>query len=233
MWKSVVIMIFAVLSVNSLSAQKHPKRYELTGTVLDVYKGPIANAIILIDDQKTNAVTDAQGNYKLKVKYGAEKISVFTFGNGTYEEYIGGRNHININLSTMRSDQMDPAVREGYAGIDNGYGDVMKKNLTTEVSSIDGADKKYSTYSSIYDMIQREVSGVNVSGSNVIIQGSRDFNGFIKPLVVVDGVYLNDVPDLPPAQVESIHVLKSTAAAIYGTRAKGGAIIINTKLRAD
>ena len=124
-------------------------------------------------------------------------------------------------------------MRESELGINNGYGKVQKKNLTTEISNIDGTSKDYSTYSSIYDMIQRHVSGVRVSGKNVIIQDSRNFYGYIKPLVVVDGVYMTSVPNIPPSTVKSIEVLKSTAASIYGSRATGGAIIINTKLQAN
>ena len=225
--------MMSVLLVNSLSAQKDPKRIEIKGTVLDVYHGPIANAIIMVDGQKTNSVTDARGNYRIKVKPGATRIGVFTFGNGTSENYIDGRTRIDFNLSTMRSEQLHPNVRERERGINTGYGKVKKKNLTTEVTNIDGADKKYSTYSSVYDMIQRHVSGVRVSGKDVIIQGSSDFHGFVRPLVVLDGVYMTRVPDIPPSTVRSIEVLKSTAASIYGSRALGGAIIINTKLRAD
>jgi len=233
MWKKVLFLMISVLLVNSLSAQKDPKRIEIKGTVLDVYHGPIANAIIMVDGQKTNSVSDARGKYRVKVKPGATKIGVFTFGNGTSENYIDGRTQIDFNLSTMRSDQLDPKVRERERGINNGYGKVKKKNLTTEVTNIDGTHKKYSTYSSVYDMIQRHTSGVRVSGKDVIIQGSSDMHGFVRPLVVLDGVYMTKVPDIPPSTVKSIEVLKSTAASIYGSRALGGAIIINTKLQAD
>jgi hypothetical protein len=233
MWKKILFLMIAALSMSSLSAQKHPRRMEIKGTVLDVYNGPIANAIIMVDGQKTNSVTDSRGNYKIKVKYGSTRIGVFTFGNGTAEDYIDGRTDIDFNLNTMKAQQLDPYVRESEQGINNGYGKVQKKNLTTEISSIDGTSKDYSTYSSIYDMIQRHVSGVRVSGKNIIIQDSRNFYGYVNPLVVVDGVYMTSVPNIPPSTVKSIEVLKSTAASIYGSRATGGAIIINTKLQAN
>jgi hypothetical protein len=233
MWKKVLFLMLSVLLMNSLSAQKDPKRIEIKGTVLDVYHGPIANAIIMVDGQKTNSVSDERGNYRIKVKSDATKIGVFTFGNGTSENYIDGRTQIDFNLSTMRSEQLNPNVRERERGINTGYGKVKKKNLTTDVTNIDGANKKYSTYSSVYDMIQRHTSGVRVSGKDVVIQGSSDMHGFVRPLVVLDGVYMTRVPDIPPSTVKSIEVLKSTAASIYGSRALGGAIIINTKLQAD
>jgi len=205
----------------------------LTGTVLDVYNGPIANAIIMIDGKKTNSVTDARGHYKVRIKPEASTIGVFTFGNGIFEDHINGRNHINFKFSTVASYQMDPSYRAGERGVNTGYGQVKKKNLTTDVTTIDGENQKYASYSSVTEMIQREVSGVRITGGDLIIQGSRNLEGYIPPLIVLDGVYLNHLPDIPPSTVKSIEVLKGTSAAVYGSRGFGGAIIINTKLRSE
>jgi TonB-dependent SusC/RagA subfamily outer membrane receptor len=82
-------------------------------------------------------------------------------------------------------------------------------------------------------MIQREVSGVRLTGGNLIIQDSQNLYGYIPPLIVVDGVYMDQLPDIPPVSVRSIEVLKGTSAAIYGTRGFGGAIIIKTKMQND
>lgn len=233
MSKKILFLIITVLSINSISAQKPARRVEITGTVLDVYNSPIANAIIMIDDQKTNAVTDSRGNYKIKVKPGALKIGVFTFGNGIFEEDINARTRINFSFRSIAAQQSDPNLRDGEQSVNTGYGVVKKKNLTTDVSYIDGTNRKYSTYSSITEMILREVSGVQVIGNEVIIQGSRNYYGYVHPLIVVDGVYMHNLPDLPPVTVKSIQVLKSTAASIYGSRAYGGAIIIKTKIQND
>jgi hypothetical protein len=233
MWKKLLFLIISVLFLNSISAQKPGKRIEIEGTVLDVYNVPIANAIIMIDNHKTNAITDSKGNYKIRVKAVASKIGVFTFGNGLVEDYIQGRSHIDFNFKTIAAQQFNPNEREGYQGVNTGYGLIRKRNLTTDVSQIDGTNKKYATYPTIYDMIQRQVSGVQVYGNDVIIQDAQNMLGRVYPLIVVDGVYLDHLPDIPPATVSSIEVLKSTAAAIYGFRANGGAIIIRTKLQND
>jgi len=127
--------------------------------------------------------------------------------------------------------QLDPNFRESLRGVNTGYGMVKKRDLTTDVTMIDGTSKNYSSYSSILEMIQREVSGVQITGNDIIIQGSRNSYGYVHPLVVVDGVYMDNVPDLPPATVRSIEVLKGTSAAIYGSRGFGGAIIIKTKIQ--
>lgn len=233
MSKKILLLIVSVLFINSMTAQKPARRVEIKGTVRDVYNAPIAHAIIMIDDQKTNAVTDSRGNYKIKVKRDASKIGVFTFGNGTFEEYIYGRTRINFNFNVVAAQQLDPYLREGEQGVNTGYGLVKKKNLTTDVNNIDGTNRKYATYSSISEMIQREVSGVKVNGNEIVIQDSRNYFGYVHPLIVVDGVYMDDLPDIPPTTVNSIQVLKTTAASIYGSRAFGGAIIIKTKIQND
>jgi TonB-dependent starch-binding outer membrane protein SusC len=233
MWKKILILIISVLSINSLSAQKPSRRIVITGSVLDLYNGPIANAMIMIDGQKTNAVSNSRGNYKIKVKPGASKIGVFTFGNGTFEDYINGRTRIDFNFNTIAFKKADPNFMDREQGVNTGYATVKKKNLTTDVSKIDGMDDKYSTYSSISEMIQREVSGVQVWGNDIIIQGSQNLYGYITPLIVVDGVAMEHLPDLPPATVKSIEVLKGTSSAIYGSRAIGGVILIKTKIQSE
>lgn len=231
MWKKVLLLIVAVLYFNSLSAQRPGKRIEISGTVLDVYHSPIGNALILVDNKKTNSVTDARGNFRIKVKSTASKIGVLTFGNGVFEQQIMGRTRINFNFSTMANQPSVLKPIAGEQGVSAGYGTVKRKNLTTDVNSIDGSDKKYSTYSSISEMIMREVSGVRITGGDVIIQDSQNLYGYIPPLIVVDGVYMNSLPDIPPVSVRSIEVLKGTSAAIYGSRGFGGAIVIKTKMQ--
>lgn len=227
------LILLSVLCINNISAQKN-KKITITGTVLGVDKRPITNAIIMIDNQKTNSLTDLKGTYKVKVKRKAVKIGIFTFGNGIREEDINGRTRIDFNFGTMAIQQPpDQNIEPGEEGVGTGYGIVKKKNLTTDVNKIDGTNKKYATYSSIADMIQREVSGARISGSSVIIQDSKNLWGSVPALIVVDGVYMDGLPDIAPAQVKSIEVLKGTSAAIYGSRGYGGAIVIKTKIQND
>lgn len=230
------VILLSVLTVNSINAQKSNKKITITGTVLNSAKQPIANAIVMIDGEKTNSLTDSQGKYKIKVKPTAAKIGIFTFGSGIKEEEISGRTEIDFNFggSASRSQQTtDEAIAPGQQGVNTGYGMVKEKNLTTTVDKIDGTDKKYASYHSIADMIQREVSGVRINGSSVIIQDSKDLFGSVYALVVVDGVYMNELPDISPSTVKSIEVLKGTSAAMYGSRGYGGVIVIKTKLQND
>lgn len=228
------LILLAAVSINSMNAQKSNKKITITGTVLNADKTPISNAIIMIDDQKTNYLTDADGKYKVKVKPTASKIAIFTFGNGTFEDSIKGRTQINFNFGASPNQQSDKAaVEPSEQGVNTGYGMVKQKNVTTNVNKIDGSNKKYASYRSIADMIQREVSGVKISGGSVVIQGSSDLFGDVPALIVVDGNASYDLPDISPIYVKSIEVLKGTSAAIYGSRGYGGVIIIKTKIQID
>ena len=225
------LVLMSALCITGLNAQKSNKKITITGTVLDASKKPIVNAIIMIDDQKTNSVTDEKGNYRIKVKPPVTKIGIFTFGYGTAEVEINGRTQIDFNFGNSSSQQpADQTIAPGEQGINTGYGVVKKKNLTTDADKIDGTNKKYASYSNIADMIQREVAGCRINMGSVIIQDSKNLLGSLPALIIVDGVYMDALPDIPPTSVKSIEVLKGTAAAIYGSRGSGGAIIIKTKL---
>jgi TonB-dependent SusC/RagA subfamily outer membrane receptor len=232
--KILFLVLLSLLCTNSLNAQKNSKKITITGTVMDVSKSPIANAIVMIDGQKTSSVTDSKGYYKVKVRPNASKIGILTFGSGIIEEAIGGRALINFNFSTM-STQVSGLNNDspGEEVVNVGYNHAKKKNLTTDVSRVDGTNNKYYKYSNIYDMISREVAGVRISGENIIIQESKDLFGSVPALLVVDGVAVPSINNITPSMVESITVLKGTSAAIYGSRGYGGAIVIKTKIKND
>jgi TonB-dependent starch-binding outer membrane protein SusC len=232
--KAAFFLLLSLLCVTGVTAQKKDKKLTIEGTVLNGSKEPIANAIIMIDDQKTNSLTDAEGNYKVKVKPTAAKISVFTFGNGTMEDSINGRTKIDFNFASKKSQQVsEETVAPGEEGVNTGYGMVKKKNLTSDINKIDGSNKKYRNYNSITEMIQREVSGVRILNGEVVIQGSQNMQGSIPALIVVDGVPMESMPSISPISVKSIEVLKDAAAAMYGSRGYGGVILIKTKTKLE
>ncbi len=101
------------------------------------------------------------------------------------------------------------------------------------MDKIDGTNKKYASYRSLSDMLQREIPGVKISGSSVVLQDSKDLWGSVPALIVVDGIPMEGLPDIQPINVKSIEVLKGAAASIYGSRGYGGAIVIKTKIKID
>jgi TonB-dependent SusC/RagA subfamily outer membrane receptor len=229
------ILLLSVLCFYSVSAQKNSKKkITITGLVLDSAKRPVENAIIMIDNKKTKAVTDNNGNYKIKVKPDAVKIGIFSLSNGITEEPINGRTRINLNLGYLASQpQSDSKDGTGEEQISVGYGSVKKKNLTTQVGKIDGTDKKYASYSTIYDMIRGQVAGVQVSGKTIRIQGTNSFSLNNEPLIIVDGSSVRSLDNITPQMVKSIEVLKGPSASIYGSRGANGVIIIYTKRGKD
>jgi TonB-dependent starch-binding outer membrane protein SusC len=238
------LIFFTTLFLRNLSAQTDDARITIRGTVINADKEPIENAIVMIDGIRTRIITDSKGNYKIKVAPTATKIGIFTFGYGLQEEDIYGRRQINFSFENQPSWKLHPRdwgisvlgsnkVPVGEESVDVGYAHMKRKDITTDISFIDGRNKKYASYSSIAEMIMREVSGVRVLGLpgnyRIILQGSGDLFGNTAPLIVIDGMPGGSINDIQPSSVESISVLKGTAAAIYGCRGYGGAIIIKTK----
>jgi hypothetical protein len=126
--KAVFLILIAFFSISSLNAQKSNKKVTITGTVLNADKVPIVNAIVMIDNEKTNSFTDSKGNYKVKVKPTALKIGIFTFGQGVSEVDINGRTQIDFNFGTSAVGKSDgQSVAPGEQGVSNGYGVVKKK----------------------------------------------------------------------------------------------------------
>jgi TonB-dependent starch-binding outer membrane protein SusC len=226
---TLLLCILMCFPASRMSAQKGGKKLTISGTVLDINDEPVVNAILIIDGNKTSEMTDATGSYSLKVKPGAKTIGIVALGTGVLEQEIADRSEINFYFSSesavIKADEKD-ATASVPESVNTGYNKLEKKNLTTSISKVEG--KKVRSYSSIYEMLQT-VPGVRVSGTTVVIHDARNFQGAVEPLFVVDGVPVTSVDDILPSTVESIEVLKGTAAAIYGTRAYGGVILIKRR----
>ncbi|OFY60558.1 MAG: hypothetical protein A2V50_05825 [Bacteroidetes bacterium RBG_19FT_COMBO_42_10] len=227
--KILIIILFSFLMINGLSGQKNNKKITITGYVVDSRQHPVSEAIIMVDDVKTDSFTDEKGYFKIRVKSSAGKIGIFTFSSGMMEEPVNGRTRINFVLPVTAPPNMsgnkDQSLNEA---IDIGYGTVKKKDITTPVNKIDGTNIKYVSYSSIYEMIRGEVAGVQVQGKSIKIRGVSSFNLSTEPLFVVDGMQVNSIDDISPQTVRSIEILKGSSAAIYGSQDTNGVILINT-----
>lgn len=229
--KVLLLILVSVLAIGTLPAQKKNAKILISGSVTDASLRPVVNAIIMIDGQNTSSMTDANGDFKVKVKPTAKMIGVVSFANGMKEEAINSRTIINFSYATSAQQQPDPTAKQGDQSVNTGYGVQKRSDATGPVKTIDGTDKSknYATYSSVYDIITREVGGVRVNGTQVIIQGSKDLFGDVPALLIVDGVPVDDFNSVSTSQVESISVLKGSSAAIYGTRGFGGAVVVTTK----
>lgn len=121
----------------------------------------------------------------------------------------------------------------GSDSVNVGYGYVNKKNLNSSVSRLKTPRKNTMTYSNIADYISGQVPGVMVqrSGNSVryIIRGIGTNSDATDPLLMVDGVEVDNFDSIIPENVESIEVIKDGSASIYGVRGANGVIMITTK----
>ena len=223
----ILCLIIALVPFNISLSQKAGKKMKITGYVVDGTQSSIANAIVMIDGKNTDIFTDSRGYYKIKVKPGSNKIGIFTMTNGIVEEPIEGRTRINFTFEGSVPDQIAERIDPLDDAVDIGYGTVKKRNMSGNVSKIDGTNPKYASYRTIYDMIRGELPGVQVNGTSIRIQGASSLLLSTEPLFVVDGITVNSISDIQPMMVKSIQVLKGSSAAIYGSRGANGVILIN------
>ena len=237
----VFLILFSTICHCSITAQSGKNKITITGTVLDVDKKPIVNAIVMIDGQNTRILTNSTGSYKIRLTPDKEKIGIFTFNIGMQEEYIRGRTQIDFNFPvsvTQKSYERNAGlliknrnneIPDGEQAVDVGYAVIKKKYIGMDIGFIDGTKIKYQSYPTVADMIIREISGVRRSGNGIIIQNSGNLFGAVRPIIIIDGMPGGRLDDVAPYMIKSISVLKGNSAAIFGSRGYGGAIIIRTK----
>jgi TonB-dependent SusC/RagA subfamily outer membrane receptor len=226
----ILIAFLPIIAVGQKSDNTSKKKLTISGFVTDSKQKPVSGAMILIDNKRTNTVTNRKGFYKVKAIPDAGLISVFTPENGVIELPVNGRTSINFTLTDLvrsnnKSDQSESISEET---VNVGYGSVKKKNLTTNVNSLNTKNQSQS-YSNIYEMLSGKIPGVQVNGTSVKIQGASSFMLSTEPLFVVDGVIVQSIDYISPTEVISIEVLKGASAAIYGSRGANGVILITLK----
>ena len=220
-----------------------PAQESIQGTVTDPQGDPIEGVTILVKGSTVGAYTNAQGSYSLILPPNAELISISYLGFQTQEIEIAGRNRIDVTLTPE-----DLSLNEILI---TGYGTQVKRNVTGNIAKVDGKDLNSVPVTSMESALQGRAAGVLVSkqngklgqGINIRIRGSASVTGSNEPLYVIDGVVVtnqdqstindaktNPLADLNFNDIESIDILKdASAAAIYGSRASNGVVIITTK----
>ncbi len=224
MKKRVLFLIFGLcLSIASFA------QVQVSGNVTDFQGEPIPGVTVLEKGTQNGVITDIDGNYNLSVP-GAESVLVFSFvGMETQEVTVGNQSTIDVVLSETFTD-LDEVVVVGYG--------VQKKKLTTGANlNVTGDDLQKQNTGAALEAIQSQSPGLNITqssgmpgeGFKVNIRGLGTI-GNSQPLYVIDGVAGGDINNLNPADIESIDVLKDAAsAAIYGSRAANGVILVTTK----
>jgi TonB-linked SusC/RagA family outer membrane protein len=202
----------------------------LTGTITDESGQPLPGVTIAIKGTTQGTITNTDGNYSLSnVPSGATLVFSFV-GMRTQEIAVGNQTSINITM------EYDAIGLEEVVSI--GYGIMKKRDLTGSVVSADIEAFRESPNISIVQSLQGSVPGLDIGQTSsagqdpsILIRGKNTFSGGNSPLIVLDGiVYHGSLVDINPADIESVDVLKdASSAAVYGSKAAGGVIIITTK----
>jgi len=214
----------------------------ITGTVTSAEDGMgVPGATILVKGTQIGVATDIDGKYSINVPSG-NNVLVYSFvGLLTQEVSIGNKSVIDV---TLQSD-----VTALGEVIVTGYGTQPKREVTGAVSSVRGEAIQNLPLQSFDRALQGRASGVQVRSSNglpggavnIRIRGVGSINAGNEPLFIVDGVQLNNQSNaaftqsnplafLNPNDIESMEILKDAAsAAIYGSQAANGVVIITTK----
>jgi len=222
--KNLCLLIFLVLSPFMLFAQQRT----IEGRVNDDENTPLPGVNVLVKGSTTGTVTDVDGNYRITVNENAETLVFSYVGYQSEEITIGNQTSIIVQLLP------DLEALEEIVVI--GYGTQKKENLTGAVAAISGEKITEVPLLSADQALQGLAAGVTVtqpsgapgSTPSVNIRGLGTI-GNNDPLVIIDGVP-GQFDMVSPNEIESISILKDAAsAAIYGSRAAGGVVLITTK----
>lgn len=200
----------------------------LKGTVTDASGLPVIGAAIFEQGDRSNGVvTDVDGNYSITVAGPDTELTISCLGYTPLQLKAGSDPFRNgVIVLEEDSETLDDAVVIGY-------GTVRREDMTGSVTAIKAENLNRGAVSSSYELLQGKVPGLLVlSDGTMRIRGISSLNASNDPLIVVDGIPLssNDLTSINPDDIDSFSVLKdASSAAIYGSRAASGVILVTTK----
>ncbi len=214
-----------------------PKKRVIRGTVTyESDNTPVTGATVRIKGTYKGTVTDLNGHYELEIDEQAKKL-VFSFiGLQTQEVTIGKNNTIDVS---MKEDAfgLDEVIVAGVADR------TPKKNLTISVTKVGDETLNTAPSPSTVQSLQGKVAGVTVvqanglpgSGAAIRLRGSTSLTGNQAPMIVIDGIIVNtNLADINVNDIKSVEVVKgAAAAALYGSKAGNGVLVITTKRGTD
>ncbi|MDO3695642.1 TonB-dependent receptor [Wenyingzhuangia sp. chi5] len=239
MEKLKLLMIAVVLCFSStLWAQS-----KVTGVVTDANDIPVPGANIIIKGTSKGTIADFDGNFEITASNG-DVIAVSYVGYTTKEIAYTGQAKLSVKLEQTNT-ELDEVVIVGY-------GTVKRKDVTGSVASMDAEQIQQTNKVDAVSALQGQAPGVVVQrtdnkpgggGFNIRIRGASSINvnenssssngGFNpgqNPLFIVDGIFVDDISFLNPADISRMDILKdASATAIYGSRGSNGVVLIETK----
>ena len=226
-----VIPVMAEISVGekNYDTQIVSQTKTITGTIIDETGEPMIGVSVLVQGTTTGAVTDLDGKFTLEVPANATLV-VSYIGYKTQNVKVGSQNTFAIKMESD-NEVLDEVVVIGYQTI-------KRKDLTGSVASVSGKTVSVMPVSNVAQAMQGKLPGVNITSQDgrpdaaisIRVRGGGSISQSNEPLILVDGVTVNSLNDIPSDQVESIDVLKdASSTAIYGARGAFGVILVTTK----
>lgn len=221
-WLSIVLLFIVV----SLQAQNYA---QVRGTVTDESGMPLPGVSVVVKGTTKGVSTDFDGKYELKDVPQAATLEFSYVGFKTVDIRVTGAT-INVKM-TEESQELDEVIVVGY-------GTQKKGDVTTAITSVSTKDLDERPVTSAAQAIQGRAAGVQVvqpsgqpgAGLSVRIRGNTSISASNDPLYVVDGVPVQDINGLAPTDIQDMQILKdASSAAIYGSRAANGVVLITTK----
>ena len=234
-----LLTFFSTVLLLSMAAAKVSAQdgYEVKGVVVDAL-GPVIGAAVIEVGTTNGTSTGLDGDYILKVASADAQVEISCIGYAT-QTFIASQvpHTITLGEDTQFLDEV----------VVIGYGSVKKEDMTGSITAIKADEVNRGAVVSTQDMLKGKVSGLYVmpgnggpgSGSTIRIRGAASLNASKDPLIIIDGVPIasgagsgmsNPLETINPNDIESFSILKdASSAAIYGSRASNGVIIITTK----
>ena len=226
-WNVAILSVLMSFCMTAAFAQSGAVK----GKVLDELGEPIIGANIVEKGTTNGTITDIDGNYTLSVNDLKKAILQVSFiGYNSVEEAVKGRSAVDVKLGAS-------VVNLGEV-VAIGYGTQTRREITGSVANISEENFNKGVNRDASDLLQGKVAGLTITSgsgdvtrsSQIQLRGTSTLQNDQGPMIVIDGVPGGDMSTVSPSDIESISVLKDAAsAAIYGSRAAGGVILITTK----
>ncbi len=220
---ALTLMLCLMAAINVMA-----QNVKITGTVVDSSNEPIIGATVTVsDDTNVKAVTNVDGRFTINAAPGSN----------LHITYIGYKT-VDVKAADGMRIVMEEESNMLKEVVAIGYGSVQRKDVTTAVSSVSTKDLDTRPIVSAVQGMQGKAAGVTISQANgqpgatptIRVRGTTSLNGSNDPLYVVDGVPMTDIDYLSADDIVGMQILKdASSAAIYGSRAANGVVIITTK----
>lgn len=229
-WKPFSKRLLTMASAIAITASAFAQSRTISGKIVDANGEPVIGASAIVKGTSNGSITDLDGKFSIKDVPENGTITVSYIGYKSQTISVKGKNTISIVLQEDNTSLDDVVVI--------GYGSVKKSTLTAAVSKMDAKGIENRTLARAETALQGQLAGVQVRTTNgepgadmqIRVRGAASVNATSDPLYVVDGVPMDNLSGINPADIQSIEVLKDAAsAAIYGSRGSNGVVMVTTK----